>query len=61
MRIAVQPTHDSQYHLPHQGLWFVLLLIAIWLLLGKEVGADQWVIAYSSTLMPIAYPSTENV
>lgn len=60
MRIAIQPENDGHYHLPHQGLWFVLLLIAIWMLLGKDVGAghtllgNQWVIAYSSTLMPIA-------
>ena len=62
MRLAVQPGHeDGQVHLPHQGLWFVLLLVAIWILLGKDVGAgldgqrgNQWVIAYSSTLMPIA-------
>ena len=60
MRLAIQPEHDHHHHLRHQGLWFVLLLIAIWMLLGKEVGAGealgpaQWVIAYSSTLMPIA-------
>jgi hypothetical protein len=60
MRLVIEPEHDSHYHIPHQGLWFVLMLIAIWMLLGKDVGTvhplqrNQCVIAYSSTLMPMA-------
>jgi hypothetical protein len=62
MRIAIQPQrHDSEFHLPHQGLWFVLLLVMLLLLLSKNVaagladgGQNQCVIAYSSTLIPIA-------
>lgn len=39
MRVAIHP-HDEQepYRLPHQGMWFVLLLIALLLLLSKNVG-----------------------
>jgi hypothetical protein len=53
--------------LPHQGLWFILLLIVILLLLSKNVAThlrpagdggqamdDQWVMAYNSMLIPIA-------
>jgi hypothetical protein len=38
--------HQEQepYHLPHQAMWFVLMLIALLMLLGKTVAA-QWVIA----------------
>ena len=46
MRIAIHP-HDEQkpYHLPHQALWFVLMLLALLLLSGKNVAALQCVIA----------------
>lgn len=62
MRIAIQPQrHDDEFHLPHQGLWFVLLLAVLLMLLSKSVlagvlefGPTQCVIAYSSTLIPIA-------
>ena len=61
MRIAIQPQrHDDEFHLPHQGLWFVLLLAALLMLLSKSVlagvegGPIQCVIAYSSMLIPIA-------
>jgi len=61
MGIAVQRRRDGPFHLHHPVMWFILFLIAIWILLGKEVGAgtpgrpqNQWVIAYSSTLMPMA-------
>jgi hypothetical protein len=54
--------HEPHAPLPHQGLWFILLLIAMLLLLSKNVATDdQWVIAYNSTLIPIAYPSTEKL
>lgn len=57
MRLAIHPHHDQEpYRLPHQGLWFVLLLIVLFLLLSKNVAAtgDQCVIAYSRILIPIA-------
>ena len=70
MRITIQPErHDEHFHLRHQGLWFILLLIVMLLLLSKNVattwtiddgrwtmddGRRQCVIAYSSTLIPIA-------
>ena len=45
MRIAIHPHQEQEpHHLPHQGLWFVLMLIALLLLLGKNVAA-QCVIA----------------
>ena len=45
MRIAIQPHHEQEpYRLPHQGMWFVLLLVSLLLLLSKNVAA-QWVIA----------------
>jgi hypothetical protein len=45
VRIAIHPHQDQEpYRLPHQGLWFVLMLIALLLLLGKNVAA-QCVIA----------------
>jgi hypothetical protein len=38
VRIAIHPHHEHEpYHLPHQGMWFVILLIALLLLLGKSV------------------------
>ena len=59
MRIAVHPHHEHEpYRLPHQGLWFVLLLIVLLLLLSKNVStldaSDQWVMAYNRMLIPIA-------
>lgn len=54
MPFAIQSHHEQQGHrLPHQALWFVLMLITLLLLLGKTV-AGQCVIAYSRMLMPIA-------
>jgi hypothetical protein len=45
VRIAIQPQHEHEpYRLPHQGLWFVVMLLGLLLLLGKNVAA-QWVIA----------------
>jgi hypothetical protein len=42
VRVATHPHHEQEpYRLPHQGAWFVLLLIALLLLLGKSVAA--WV------------------
>lgn len=59
MRIAIHPHHEQEpYRLPHQGLWFALLLIVLLLLLSKNVStvdaADQWVMAYNRMLIPIA-------
>jgi hypothetical protein len=40
VRVASHPHHDQEpYRLPHQGLWFALLLIGLLLLLGKNVAA----------------------
>ncbi|HKY22229.1 MAG TPA: hypothetical protein VJM31_13530 [Vicinamibacterales bacterium] len=40
MRIAIQPHRDDEhFHLPHQALWFILLLLAMMLLLTKSVAA----------------------
>ena len=40
VRIAIHPHHEHEpYRLPHQGLWFVLLLIVLLLLLSKNVAA----------------------
>ena len=37
-----QERHDEHFHLPHQGLWFILLLAAMLLLLSKNVtGGDR--------------------
>jgi hypothetical protein len=45
VRIAIHPHHEHEpYHLPHQAMWFVLMLLALMLFLGKTVAA-QWVIA----------------
>jgi hypothetical protein len=36
MRIIPNPHHEEHhYHLPHQALWFVLMLIALFLLWSK--------------------------
>ena len=40
MRIAVHPHHEPEpYHLPHQALWFVVMLLVLFLLAGKIVAA----------------------
>jgi hypothetical protein len=40
MRIAIEPQrHHDDFHLPHQGLWFVLLLLLLLMLLTKNVQA----------------------
>jgi len=45
VRIATHPHHEQEpYHLPHQAMWFVLMLLALMMFLGKTVAA-QWVIA----------------
>jgi hypothetical protein len=45
VRIAIHPHHEQEpYHLPHQWMWFAVMLIVLLLLLGKSVTA-QWVIA----------------
>jgi hypothetical protein len=45
VRIAGHPHHHQEpYHLPHQAMWFVLMLLVLLMLLGKTVAA-QWVIA----------------
>ena len=68
MRIALHSHEEhDHYHLPHQWVWFVLMLLSLFLLLSKTVSTrvsaqdDQCVIAYSRMLMPIAYPSTEKL
>jgi hypothetical protein len=47
MGTAIHSHHhgEGQFHLPHQGMWFLLMLIALMMLLGKSVAASQWVIA----------------
>lgn len=41
MRIAVDPHHEPEpYHLPHQALWFVMMLLVLFLLAGKIVAAE---------------------
>jgi hypothetical protein len=43
---AIHPHYEPEpYHLPHQALWFVLMLIALFLLSGRNVAALQCVIA----------------
>jgi len=43
---AIHPHYEEEpYHLPHQALWFVLMLIALFLLSGRNVAALQCVIA----------------
>jgi hypothetical protein len=40
VRVATHPHHEAEpYRLPHQAMWFVLLLIALMLLLSKNVAA----------------------
>jgi hypothetical protein len=47
VRIAIQSQsdHEHSYHLPHQGLWFVLMLIALLLLLTREASSTAWTTA----------------
>lgn len=46
MKVAIHPQQEQEpYHLRHQGLWFVVMLIGLLLLLGKTVAAAQCVIA----------------
>ena len=56
MRLAIHPDQEQEpYHLPHQALWFVVMLLVLLLLAGKTVAADaQCVIEYSRILIPIA-------
>jgi hypothetical protein len=45
VKIAIHPQQDHEpYRLPHQGLWFVGMLLVLLLLLEKTVAA-QCVIA----------------
>lgn len=40
MRIAIHTHHEPEpYHLPHQAIWFVLLLLLLFMLAGKKVAA----------------------
>jgi hypothetical protein len=40
VRVAIHPHHEQEpYRLPHQAMWFVLLLIALMLLSTKNVAA----------------------
>lgn len=42
MRIAIQPHHEhAHYHLPHQGLWFVGMLMLLLMLFGTMVAGDM--------------------
>jgi hypothetical protein len=43
MRFALTSQHDhhDHYHLPHQGLWFVLMLLTLFLLWSKTA-ASSW-------------------
>ena len=64
MGFTLQPHNDEHFHLRHQALWFVVLLIVMLLLLSKNVATmldgrstmddRQCVIVYSRTLIPIA-------
>jgi hypothetical protein len=40
VRVAIHPHHEHEpYRMPHQAMWFMLLLIALLLLSGKTVAA----------------------
>ena len=40
MRIAIHPQDDQEpYHLPHQAMWFVVLVLVVFMLAGKKVAA----------------------
>jgi len=47
VRTAIHSHHHDhgEFHLPHQGMWFLLMLMTLMMLLGKRVAAIQWVIA----------------
>jgi hypothetical protein len=40
MRIAIHPHYDAEpYRLPHQAIWFVVMLLVLFMLAGKKVAA----------------------
>ena len=40
VRAAIHPHYEPEpYHLPHQALWFALMLLTLFLLSGKRVAA----------------------
>ena len=40
MRIAIHPQYEPEpYRLPHQAMWFVVLLLVLFMLAGKKVAA----------------------
>ena len=40
MQIAVHSHHEPEpYHLPHQAIWFLVMLLVLFLLAGKRVAA----------------------
>jgi hypothetical protein len=44
VRIAIQSQHHhdhDEFHLPHQGMWFFLMLIVLLLVLSKTVGSSM--------------------
>ena len=46
MRVGLHPQQEPEpYHLPHQALWFIVMLLVLLLLAGKTVAAAQCVIA----------------
>jgi hypothetical protein len=42
MRIAIhsQPQHENHHPLPHQGMWFVVMLMFLMMLLSMKVAGD---------------------
>jgi hypothetical protein len=41
MRIAIHPHYEPEpYRLPHQAMWFVILLLVLFMLAGKRVAAS---------------------
>ncbi len=39
MRIAIHSQQEQpHYHLPHQGVWFAVMLLLLLMLFGKVVG-----------------------
>ena len=45
MRIAVRSQHEQHHHLPHQGMWFTLMLLLLLMLFGKVVGGATALLA----------------
>ena len=42
MRIAIHPHYEPEpYRLPHQAMWFVVLLLVLFMLAGKKVAATS--------------------